>query len=98
MPKQDIICVCPACLEGIRGRIRLAFAVERRPLGIFTTRVIAGLGWVPPMLYSHLFNRMVETGELVKFTPDNPNQPTRYLHYRLMRPVGRRPWKKGRAK
>ena len=87
MKTPDIICVCPLCLDGIRDGIRQAFELyPGRPLGAFTIRVLAGFGWVPWLLYSHLLGRMVEAGEVVKFVPDSPNDPTRYLLARHLPP------------
>ena len=87
--KNDIICVCPVCLESIRDGIRQACELyPGRPLGAFTIRVLAGFGWVPWLLYSHLLGAMVQAGEVVKFVPDSPNDPTRYLLARHLPPPG----------
>jgi hypothetical protein len=97
--KPKIICTCPVCLRAITYSIELAFMLEPRPLAAFTIRAIAHLDWVPSLLYSHIIGRLCELGVLIRFVPDDPaNKPVRYLHYKLMTPVRRRPWsqKKGR--
>ena len=90
MMAKPFLCTCPLCRRGLRLRIVDACRRERRWVGFWTIRIVAGLGWVPVEFYREVLDEALQMGLLIRMeggdAPGDPGFPT-YLASALAAPA-----------
>jgi len=76
-------CRCDRCCAEITWFIRWSFRSRGEWLGMYQARAAAELGWTNHIVYSQLFRRLIERGELIEIAAPSPNDFPVYMYFKL---------------